>query len=206
MFESFAPRGPLPGTRPNPRGLFIDRWGTLLELPPSGSPRSVDDLQFRPGALDALFRASQEGWKLYLIGNEEAVAFGELSDAAWAEIEAALLETLEDYGIPLTRNYACLDHPRGRGKHRNDSVYFLPNTGAFYHASHFDGLEIERSWVIGDSTLELAAGWRAGLKLAAVRSGLALSDGRFEVAPQLDRPDLVGVLAELAAAAPLARR
>ena len=185
---------PLPGTERAPRGLFIDRWGTLLDLPPAGFARGPEDLVFRPGTLDAMFRASRAGWNLYLLGNEESVAFGDVSDDDWADTEAALLEVLADAGVSLTRNYACLEHPRGRGRHRGDSVFFLPNTGAFYHAAHTDGVEIERSWVVGDSTLELVAGWRAGLRLAAVETGLALSDAAFEVEPEIVLSDLAEVL------------
>ena len=188
---------PLPGTERAPRGLFIDRWGTLLDLPPTGYPRGPEDLRFRPGVLDAMFRAHQCGWSLYLLGNEESVAFGDVSDDDWAETEAVLLETLTIFGITIQRNYVCLDHPRGRGKHRQDSVFLLPNTGAFYHAAHTDGVDIGKSWVVGDSTLELVAGWRAGLKIAAVETGLALSDEAYEIDPDLQLADLNEVLAHL---------
>ena len=205
MFDHGDPQRTLPGISPTARGLFIDRWGTLLELPAAGFARSVEDVRFRAGILDALFRASRDGWNLYLVGNEEAVAFGDCTDEDWREIEEAIRETLEDYGVALTRSYASVDHPRGRKGHRNDSVYHLPNTGAFYHAAHTDGIDLARSWVIGDSTLELVAGWRAGLRLAAVRTGLALSDGAYEVEPELWASDLAELLDDLAPAAPAAR-
>ena len=205
MFENGDSQPTLPGISTTPRGIFIDRWGTLLELPAAGSARSVDDVRFRPGVLDALFRASRDGWKLYVIGNEEAVAFGDCSDDDWQEIDDAIQETLSDYGVSLTRSYVSTDHPRGRAGHRNDSVYHLPNTGAFYHATHADGIDLSRSWVIGDSTLELVAGWRAGLRLAAVRTGLALTDGAYDVEPEVWGSDLTELLDQLAPAAPAAR-
>ncbi|MHC4892591.1 MAG: HAD hydrolase-like protein [Planctomycetota bacterium] len=205
MFENGEPRAPLPGVRISKRGLFIDRWGTLLELPSAGYAKSVDDVRFRPGALDALFRAARDGWNLYLLGNEEDVAFGNVTDDEWRAIDEAIHETLSDYGVALTRSYACVDHPRGRRGHDNDSVYFLPNTGAFYHAAHTDGIELDRSWVIGDSTLELVAGWRAGLRLASVRTGLGLSDGEYDVEPEFHLADICAVLDELSAAAPATR-
>lgn len=197
MTHQGSPPTPLPGTQRSPRGLFIDRWGTLLGLPPAGYARGPQDVVFRPGVLDSMFRATQSGWNLYLLGNEESVAFGDVSDESWADTEALVLETLADFGVAVRRNYACLDHPRGRGRHRADSVFHLPNTGAFYHAAHTDGVDIAQSWVVGDSTLELVAGWRAGLRLAAVETGLALSDGEFEVDPDLTLPDLCAVLARL---------
>ena len=149
---------------------------------------------FYPGAVDALFRASRAGWRIYLLGNEDAVAHGKLSDAAWEAVASRFLDELRKAGVLVSRQYACLDHPQGVPPHQADSVYLLPNTGAFYHATHVDGVELANSWVIGDSTLELAAGWRSGCRLAAVRTGLALSDATFEVHTDIDGADLVTVI------------
>lgn len=192
-----SPYPPLEGTVPAPRALFIDRWGTLLETPEAGFAASPSELRFQPGALDALFRASQAGWLLYLLGNEDAVAHGRLSLETWQAIEKKLLADMTRAGIPIVRSYVCLEHPEGVNERRNDSVYLLPNTGAFYHAFHSEGIELAKSWVIGDSTLELVAGWRAGCRMAAVRTGLGLSDRAYHVTPEVEAQDLRGVVLEL---------
>ena len=125
------------------------------------------------------------------------MAFGHLALEAWHEIEKKMLRDLARAGVSITRNYVCLEHPTGVPGRRNDSVYFLPNTGAFYHALHMDGVDLAKSWVIGDSTLELVAGWRAGCRMAAVRTGLGLSDKTFEVDPEVFGSDLRRVVLEL---------
>ncbi|MCZ6596496.1 MAG: HAD hydrolase-like protein [Planctomycetota bacterium] len=196
-FPDPSPFAPIPGTQPTPHAFFIDRWGTLLETPERGYCKSFQDVVFVEGALEALFRASQAGWLIYLIGNEDAVADGRLGHEAWTEIEGGILAHLGEHGIRVNKSYAALDPRDGSGKHKGDSVYLLPNTGAFYHAYHVDGVELGRSWVIGDSTLELVAGWRAGCRLAAVKTGLALSDGIFDVTPELVAEDLPRAVLEL---------
>jgi histidinol phosphatase-like enzyme len=192
-----SPYPPLEGTVPTPRALFVDRWGTLLETPAAGYASLPSEVRFHAGALDALFRASQAGWYLYLLGNEDAVASGRQSVEAWTEIEKKMLGEINRAGVALTRNYACIDHPEGVPGRRNDSVYLLPNTGAFYHAFHRDGINLAKSWVIGDSTLELVAGWRSGCRMAAVRTGLGLGDATFAVDPELVGEDLRRVVLEL---------
>jgi len=190
MFESYpSPFAPLEGTTPRPRAIFIDRWGTLLEVPEEGFARSPDDLSFFPNVLETLFRASRAGWLLYLVGNEDAVARGDLSEASWQAIETHLLERLARAGVPVRSSYAGLDQA--------DSVYRLPNTGAFYHAAHSDGIELRESWVIGDSTLELVAGWRAGCRQIGVRTGIGLADGAYEVDPEFVSADLVTAVTDL---------
>jgi D-glycero-D-manno-heptose 1,7-bisphosphate phosphatase len=183
---------------PHPRALFIDRWGTLVHAPERGYPLALQEVEFAPGAVDALFRATQAGWRVYLIGNEHAVARGLVSAEAWSAIENGLLAHLAEHGARIDRSYVCLDDPvHGIKGRRKDSVYRLPNTGAFYHAAHTDRVELRKSWVVGDSTLELVAGWRAGVRLAAVESGLGLADATYEVTPEVRGPGLAEVLHEL---------
>lgn len=183
---------PLPGTEPTPKGLFIDRWGTLLELPESFPCEEFSGARFTAGAVDALFRARQAGWSLYLIGNEEDVAMGRLPEEAWLGFERALLAHLAAQGVVIARCYACLDHPEGKGAHQKPSVFLLPDTGLLYHAAQVDGIDLGKSWVVGDSTLELVAGERGGCRTAAVRTGLGAEDGNIHVDYDLIVPDLAG--------------
>lgn len=187
------PRSPLPGYRPV-RALFIKRWGTLLEGPAPSRGLAFDPLRFTPGSVDALYRARQAGWLLYLIGNEEGLSHGRVGDAEWAAFESALLDHLARHGAGVMRSYPCLDHPGGRGPHQRRSVFQLPDTGVFYHAAQHDGVSLEHSWVIGDSTLDLAGGERAGCKVAGVRTGLALQDAQLDVEPTLVGDRLADVL------------
>lgn len=193
-------RPALPGTTPPVRGLFIDRWGTLLELPKKGFEARFENASFTPGAIDLLFRAHQAGWKLYLLGNEDSVARGQIKLTTWETFEAQLLAHLASLGAPIERCYACVDHPQhGASERQRDSVFLLPNTGAMYHAKQHDGVRLDQSWVIGDSTLELAAGWRAGCHTAGVRTGLASADGELSIDPEFISEDLASALAEILA-------
>jgi len=194
------PNTHLAHTREKPRGLFIDRWGTLLARPASGFARRPSEVEFLPGALEALFRAGRLGWTIYLIGNEDAVAFGKQTVAAWEKVESRIAEELGSFGVPLQRSYACLDHPEGKGPRAQVSVFRLPETGIFYHAEHNDGIDLRKSWVIGDSTLELAAAGRAEVRSIGVRTGEAIMDGALHIEPELVTADLAGAIDALARA------
>ena len=127
LSNDHSPFAPLPGTEPAHRGVFVDRWGTLLDLPETGTCVELAEATFVEGAVDALFRVQQGGWHVYLIGNEDQVAQGRVSDAAWQGFEEQLLAHLGGMGIDVRRNYACLDHPEGKGAHAKPSVFCLPD-------------------------------------------------------------------------------
>ncbi len=191
-------RPALPGTEAPKRALFIDRWGTLFEQPAKGYEARFENAVFTTDAIDLLFRAQQAGWLVYFLGNEDAVARGKLAVGTWEKFEQDMTRHLASYGVEVTRTYACIDHPlHGKGERLRDSVFLLPNTGAMYHAMQHDGVCLPESWVIGDSSLELAAGWRAGCRTAGVRSGQACNDGELEIDPALMGDTLCEVLTEI---------
>jgi D-glycero-D-manno-heptose 1,7-bisphosphate phosphatase len=188
---------PLYHTEAPIRGLFIDRWGTLIDSKLPHMQETMGAWEFQKGALDAMFRAQQAGWLLYLIGNESGVAFGQVDEQCWRDHERELLGRLSAQGVRIQRNYACLDHPAGKGAHKRPSVFLTPDTGVFYHAMQQDEVVLEQSWVIGDGTLELVAGERAGLNSAGVRTGRALCDGELAVDPKLSADDLADFIGAL---------
>ena len=188
---------PLEGTDGPRRALFVKRWGTLLQRPESGFPRFDPDL-LAPGALEALFRASQAGWWIYLMGNEDDVAHGRVDMETWEQFERDLMDHLSKNGVRVIRSYACTDDSvEGVKEHCKESVYRLPNTGVMYHAYQAEGVELKSSWVIGDETLELAAGWRAGCLTAGILGEGDEITGPLETDTAFVAADLRGALEAL---------
>jgi len=191
---------PIPGTEPPSRGLFVKRWGTLLRRPENGGWCRFEAGLFAEGAVDALYRAGQAGWRLYLIGNEEDVAMGRVSDADWETFQDDLLGALAGQGVLIERSYACLDHPEGKGSHRNKSVFQLPDTGLFYHAAQYDSVNLAECWVIGNESIELTAGERAGCHKAGVGRNRGDKGEAMHVEPDVAGDSLAEVLNALTSA------
>jgi histidinol phosphatase-like enzyme len=190
----------LEGTKAPSKALFIKRWGTLLNLPDSGFPEFSEEL-FTRDAVDSLFRASQAGWHIYLLGNEDHVWSGQIDQETWTRFESELLEHLSKNGVPVTRSYACTDDPvNGVEDHRKESVYSLPNTGAMYHARQMESIDLSSSWVIGDESCELTAGWRAGCLTAGVINKGTTPSGPLETDTAFAATDLGSVLEALVSA------
>lgn len=205
--SSQAPRGLASHSwGPPPRGVFVDVLGTLVQPAENGHFPTIEDATFYEGTLDALFRVTQAGWNLYLVGNISSVAFGEQSVEDWKEFQTGLHGLLKSQGIRVTRDYTCVDHPEGVKGRDRDSVYLLPGTGAMHHAAQEDGVSLPLCWVVGDSTVELVAGWRAGCRVAAVQTGEALRDRTFHVDPELETATAGGALRVIARDMTMLRR
>lgn len=200
--EGAAPEGPTPTAPtpwgPPPRGIFVDVLGTLVEPLENGHFPKISEAVFYEGVLDGLFKVTQSNWNLYLVGNIESVAFGRQSVEEWKEFSDGLHKQLRGLGIKLKRDYCCIDHPEGVEGQNSDSVYLLPGTGAMHHAAQADGVNLSVSWVIGDSSVELVAGWRADCRLVAVQTGNGVRDGAFHVEPELWSRTAAGALKEIA--------
>jgi histidinol phosphatase-like enzyme len=197
-----APTTPIPGTGAPARGLFVARSGVLFQ-PSSRDNAHFDPERFSEQVLPLLFRATQNGWTLYLVGNEEAVARGKISDTQWESFEIELSAHLKAQCIVVKKCYAALESPEGKGKHRRDSVFRFPNTGVLYHAAQEDGIELGESWMISSDLYELAAGWRAGLRLAAVAFERPSADSELRVEPGLCAATARAALSEILARDPL---
>lgn len=188
----------LPSSVRPPRGLFVGRDGVLLERCERPLERFADAC-LQPRVVDMLFRASRGGWNVYLVGNVQSVAQGALPLSAWTLFEAELLEHLRAQGVTIARHYACVDHPEGVGKHRRDSVFLFPNTGALYHAAQHDGVELTESWLVSADVHELASGWRAGMHAAALDPHGALRGEELQVEPELVGATAAELLGEVLA-------
>lgn len=200
--EGAVPKSPIPQSQPSwgppPRGVFVNLLGTIVEPLENGNFPSIETAVFYEGVLDGLFKATQSGWNLYLMGNIDSVAFGRQTPAEWKAFSSGLHAHLRGHGIKLKRDYCCVDHPEGVKGQNNDSVYLLPGTGAMHHAAQADGVNLSISWVIGDSSVELVAGWRADCRLVAVQTGKGVRDGAFHVEPELWSRTAAGALREIA--------
>ena len=175
--------------RPRARGVFLARRGGLLVTPARGWLEHPDEVAIRPRLLPLLRHFSRGHHHLFLIGNEEEVAFGKLTPERFEEIQQRIAIELEYHGVEVRRSFACTTHPSAPGSDGKDSVFRLPNVGVFKAAQQEHDLELAASWLIGERTCELLAADRAGVRTALVKTGVAGKDREFDVQPEIVADD-----------------
>jgi D-glycero-D-manno-heptose 1,7-bisphosphate phosphatase len=87
-------------------------------------------------------------------------------------VELSLREMLAAYGIPLAACYWCPHDPRGKVKrYALHCTCRKPAPGLVTLAAREKGLDLSRSWFIGDILDDVEAGRRAGCRTVLVDRG-----------------------------------
>lgn len=143
--------------------VFLDKDGTLVyNVPYNVDPAKV---VLRPGAGAALALLQRRGYRLILVSNQPGLAHGLFEDGALERVWARIGELLSPYGVVLDGIYSCPHHPAGTVPDLARACGCRkPAPGMLLQAAREHGLDLQRSWLIGDILDDLEAGRRAGCR------------------------------------------
>lgn len=155
-----------------PRGVerpavFIDKDGTLVE----NVPWNVDPAKLRllPGAAEALRALAAHGHALVVVTNQSGLAEGRFGAAQFVSMRAALRQMLHDQGVVVTDFLHCPHAPGDDG--RPACLCRKPQPGMLLRAARLHGLDLARSWMVGDILDDVEAGRRAGCRSILLDTG-----------------------------------
>ena len=179
----------------NRQAVFFDLHGILVH--PWTDREDYVRPRFFEGALDALSRLDHNKMMLFIATNQHGVAEGVLRERDFKRFQEAVLEKFDEARVPITKVYACLYHPKGKGRWRKESVFRKPNVGMFKMAEQEFDLNLTRSWLLCDSTADVLAGSRAGVGTILLETGLAGRDKEFIVEPHFRAPTMRSAVSDI---------
>lgn len=151
--------------------VFLDRDGVLNALvpdPSTGNPESpLDprDVSLLPGAAAGASRIREAGYLLVAVSNQPAAAKGTVSVDQLHAVHDRVLELLEAAGAAWDASRICLHHPDGSVPELTRACDCRkPGAGMLLDAATELGIDLERSWMIGDTDADVAAGAVAGCR------------------------------------------
>jgi len=152
------------------RALFVDRDGTVIADKHFLS--DPDQIEFEDGAVEALRRARQIGFKIVIISNQSGVARG-LFDAATVErINARLVELLAGRGVEVDAVYYCPHYPEGMIREYAVECHCRkPAPGMLEQAARELSVDLKESYVVGDKLDDAHLGFTSPVRGLLVRSG-----------------------------------
>jgi len=173
--------------------VFLDRDGTInREVNHLNSP---DQLELLPGAADAIRRLNRNGTLAIVITNQPVVARGDLSFQDLGLIHARLESLLGAGGAFLDGLYFCPHHP-DKGfpgevvELKRTCTCRKPEPGLIDQACRDLAIGRQDSWMVGDTTSDIEAGRRAGIRTVLLRTGHAGVDAKYVVRPDYTAHDL----------------
>ena len=146
------------------RAVFLDRDGTLIEE--KNYLHRPEEVVILPGVAAALKRLQDAGFKLILVTNQSGVGRGYFPLSDVTAVHEHLAAELVRAGVHLDKIYVAPEAPDQPSRGRKPSPQFLFDARAEF------GLELSRSFMVGDKVVDLECGWNAGVRAALlVRTG-----------------------------------
>lgn len=150
--------------------VFLDRDGTLNEE--VDYLHRPDDLVLIPGAAAAVARLTAAGIPVVVVTNQSGIGRGYYG---WEDFDAVMDRMgtlLSEAGARLDAVYASPHHEKGLGAYADpDHPERKPNPGMLIRAAREHGLDLSRSWMVGDKDIDVQAGHHAGCRAILVRTG-----------------------------------
>lgn len=190
--------------------MFLDRDGVLNAGTPdpdtglAESPLKASDVRLLPGVVDALAALDGAGYTLVCASNQPAAAKGKVTVRELLSVHERVLELLAAAGVAPEMSLLCLHHPDGVVAELSGPCDCRkPEPGMLVRAAAALGIELDSSWMLGDTDADVAAGRTAGCSTVLLdyapsahkRSGKATPDLQA-----LDLPDAVAQLFDRSAA------
>ena len=142
--------------------LFLDRDGVVVEE--VDYLCRVEDIAVISGAADVIGAANRLGIPVSLVTNQSGIGQGRYGWNDFIAVQKAIVSLLEARGATLDAIYACPYHPNGKGEFLHpDHPARKPNPGMILRAAADLDLDLRRSWLVGDKTIDIEAARRAGL-------------------------------------------
>jgi UDP-glucose 4-epimerase len=146
------------------KAVFLDRDGTI-NLDP-GYLSDPAQMQLLPEAGGALASLKKAGFKLIVISNQSGVGRGKIVRDTLPLIHARMEELLGPYGVSIDHYGLCFHRPEEDCECRKPKPKLLIDTARAL------GVDITRSYMVGDKHSDLHAGHNAGCRASLlVRTG-----------------------------------
>ena len=150
--------------------VFLDRDGTLLEE--AGYLDRLDKVAFFPYAIDAVRLLNRAGLKVIVITNQSGVGRGMYSEEFVVRTHEIMTARLAAGGAHVDAYYYCPHHPDSAlERYRIDCDCRKPAPGMLRTAASDLGLDLRRSFTVGDKWTDVAAGAAVGAQGILVRTG-----------------------------------
>lgn len=148
---------------------FLDRDGTVIEL--VHHLNDPADVALIPGAGAAIARLRAAGWPVVIVTNQSVIGRGKLTVEGLSQIHEVMRAQLAEYGADVDGIYFCPLAPTIKDSTVIEDPMRKPGPGMLLQAAEEMGLDLVKSWMVGDTVSDMLAGRNAGSRTILVQTG-----------------------------------
>jgi len=174
-------------TRP---AVFLDRDGTINEE--VGYVNHVSRFILLPGAAEAVRLLNTAGMVVAVVTNQSGVARGYFPESLVKEINELMRRELSAQKAHIDGFYHCPHHPEGVVEPYNVVCECRkPKPGMLQRAAAELGIDLERSYMVGDRLNDVTFGQKAGLKGIMTLTGYGRGEAEYLMRASGVEPDYI---------------
>jgi len=160
--------------------VFLDRDGTMIE--DVGYLDALNRVDFFPWTVDAIRALNRAGFPVVVVTNQGGIARGFFTEAFVQETHRHIAARLEAGGARVDAYYYCPHHPNAKvAAFAQSCECRKPGPGMINNAARDLGLDPARSFVVGDTWLDIGLARAVGARGILVRTGAGAA---WEARPQ----------------------
>lgn len=152
--------------------IFLDRDGVINENRPD-HVKCWDEFEFLPGALDSIRQLSTLGLPIFVVTNQAIIARKVVTQATLDDIHSRMLDAIHQTGGRVEKVYHC---PHDKD---DNCDCRKPRPGMLKQAALEFGIDLTRSFIVGDAWTDVEAGLAVGARSILVMTGRGRSQGNF---------------------------
>ena len=172
------------------RAVFFDRDGTLNEE--IGYLNHPRHLQLYPFAGEAVRLVNRANLLAIVVTNQSGVGQGLFEESLLEKVHRRLSREIRVAGGRLDAIFYCPHHPQAALKnYRLNCHCRKPSPGMLERAAAQFGIELEKSFVVGDRLLDIQMGHQVGARSVLVLTGFGQEEREWGRAVWQQQPDHV---------------
>jgi D-glycero-D-manno-heptose 1,7-bisphosphate phosphatase len=173
------------------KAIFLDRDGVIIENR-SDYVRSSNDVEFLPGALEALASLTSTPYQIIVVTNQSAVGRGIITIEEANLINDHILDVIRKSGGRIDASYLCPHAPEEQCACRK------PQPGMLIAAADELQIDLKNSIMVGDALTDIQAGKKAGiLDNYIVLSGRGMDQIELPLTSSIQPFKIISSLADL---------
>ncbi len=162
---------------------FLDRDGVINV--DRGYVGEVENFEFVDGAVDAIAHLNRSGYLVFVVTNQSGIGRGYFKEEAYRRITDHMRAILAEAGAHIDDIRYCPYHPEAkREEYRMNHPWRKPSPGMINDLLRCWAVDLEESFLIGDSKRDLDAAAAAGIKGYLFQGG-NLSDFLKSINPDI---------------------